>query len=120
MSTLTVTGWLLPLVTMPDCGSTVSQLDPSLVALDALHCKGSFPGLLTVTICPGGSTLPSVPVKVSTGGVSWTASCSGRSGSTPIFTGRVIRPAFDLKITLALYDPTLRFERLPAIVTCMG
>src|SRR5215470_781236 len=78
MSTLTVTGWLLPLVTMPDCGSTVSQLDPSLVALDALHCKGSFPGLLTVTICPGGSTLPSVPVKVSTGGVSWTASCSGR------------------------------------------
>lgn len=50
MFTFIVTFCLPPAATVPECGEAESQLEPSLVLLDELHCNGCTPGLLTVTV----------------------------------------------------------------------
>jgi hypothetical protein len=50
MFAFTVTFCSPPAVTVPDWGEAESQLEPSLVLLDELHCNGCTPGLLTVTV----------------------------------------------------------------------
>src|ERR1700680_3355552 len=115
-----VTGRLPPLGTMPDCGDSVSQLEPSWVPLLALQFRGRTPGLLTVTTWGAGLVLPSTPVNDSTAGVSCsTASCPGCNCVTCIFTDSLTRSAFDVKMTSALYDPTGRVERSTASITCI-
>src|SRR5579859_5473012 len=87
-----------PFATVPDCGPTLSQLVPSLVALVAFHCKGNTPGLLIVTPWGARLALPSTPEKESTAGVTCrTGACPGCSGVTCSLTGRVTDPVLDVK-----------------------
>ncbi len=65
--TLSLTGWLSPLFIVPEAGETMSQE----AFEEAFHDSACTPGLLTVTTCPGGDAAPSVPVKETTAGVSW-------------------------------------------------